>query len=118
MGKTGKALKKRRLAQFSTTHVVTKVAIDTDEDFDALNGLAVDSPISSCNDPASLSLGGAISESELFTTIKTLTVLSKSPELITQHRAQLKRLRGAIFDFQRVASEQEGALDDYLLVVS
>lgn len=100
MGKTGKALKKRRLAQFSTNHLVTKVALDGDDDLDSH---LVDGPINT-----SLFLGGAISESQLSTTVNTLARLSESPELITQFRPQLKRLRGAVFDFQRVAAEQEG----------
>ena len=40
MGKTGKALKKRRLAQFAAAHVVTKTAID---DPDSTNELDEDS---------------------------------------------------------------------------
>ena len=102
MGKTGKALKKRRLAQFATAHVVTKVALDDTED-------DVDFPLPSDSCTDALFLGGVISESELSTTIKTLAALSNSPELIIQNRSQLKRLRGAVFDFQRVAAEQEGA---------
>lgn len=92
MGKTGKALKKRRLAQFASAHVVTHSAVD----------------VSDVDDENSLFLGGLVSESQLSTTIKTLSVLANSPELISQHRPQLKRLRGAVHDFQRIAAEQEG----------
>lgn len=96
MGKTGKALKKRRLAQFTTAHIVTQVAVDdgSDNEFDGPD--------------SKLYLGGLVSESQVQTTIKVLSSLSNSPDTISQHRPQLKRLRGAIFDFQRVAAEQEG----------
>lgn len=98
MGKTGKALKKRRLAQFAAAHVVTKTAIDGD--LESANELDEDNN--------NLFLGGIISESQLSITVKTLNALANSPELISQHRPALKRLRGAVFDFQRIAAEQEG----------
>jgi hypothetical protein len=91
MGKTGKALKKRRLAVFAAAHV-TQTAfegsdLEVDEDSKAF-------------------LGGLVTESQLAITIKTLSALSA--DAISKHRPQLKRLRGAVFDFQRIAAEQEG----------
>lgn len=98
MGKTGKALKKRRLAQFAEAHsLVTKTAHDSGSEAPEF-----DEPENN------LFLGGLVSESQLQTTIHVLNALSNSPESISQHRPQLKRLRGAVFDFQRVAAEQEG----------
>jgi hypothetical protein len=93
MGKTGKALKKRRLAQFASAQVVTQAGDISDSDFGEENKLF---------------LGGLVSESQLSTTIKTLNALANSPESISHHRPQLKRLRGAVYDFQRIAAEQEG----------
>lgn len=94
MGKTGKALKKRRLAQFASAHVVTLTSADVlDNELDEENKLF---------------LGGLVSESQLLATIRTLNALKESPESISQYRHQLKRLRGAVYDFQRVAAEQEG----------
>jgi hypothetical protein len=94
MGKTGKALKKRRLAQFASAKVVTLAAVDfSDDEFD---------------EESKLFLGGLVSESQLSTTIKTLSVLANSPESLSHYRPQLKRLRGAVHDFQRITAEQEG----------
>lgn len=95
MGKTGKALKKRRLAQFASAKVVTLTAVDVSDD----------EPL---EEESKLFLGSLVSESQLSTTIKTLSVLANSPETLSQHRPQLKRLRGAVHDFQRVTAEQEG----------
>jgi hypothetical protein len=94
MGKTGKALKKRRLAQFASAQVVTLTSVDVSD-----NELEVENK---------LFLGGLVSESQLSTTIKTLNALTNSPEAISQYRPLLKRLRGAVYDFQRIAAEQEG----------
>jgi hypothetical protein len=78
------------LAQFTSDYVVTRSVVDVSDDENKLF------------------LGGLISESQLSTTIKTLSILANSPELISQHRPQLKRLRGAVHDFQRITAEQEG----------
>ncbi|KIM74773.1 hypothetical protein PILCRDRAFT_14091, partial [Piloderma croceum F 1598] len=94
MGKTGKALKKRRLAQFASAKIVTLTAVDVSDD--------------EPDEENKLFLGGLVSESQLSTTIKTLSVLANSPETLSQHRPQLKRLRGAVHDFQRITAEQEG----------
>jgi hypothetical protein len=94
MGKTGKALKKRRLAQFSSAHVVTHTADDVSDD--------------DPNVKDKLFLGGVISESQLAITIKTLSTLADFPDSISQHRSQLKRLRGAVHDFQRISAIKEG----------
>ncbi|KIM78401.1 hypothetical protein PILCRDRAFT_586744 [Piloderma croceum F 1598] len=94
MGKTGKALKKRRLAQFPSAKIVTLTAVDVSDD--------------EPDEENKLFLGGLVSESQLSTTIKTLSVLANSSETLSQHRPQLKRLRGAVHDFQRITAEQEG----------
>lgn len=93
MGKTGKALKKRRLAVFAAAHV-TQTAVE-------------DSDVEATEDSKAF-LDGLVTESQLTTTIKTLSMLCDSPDVVSKHRSQLKRLRGVIFDFQRVAAEQEG----------
>jgi hypothetical protein len=94
MGKTGKALKKRRLAEFASANIVTHAVVDVSDD--------------ELDEGRKLFLGGLVSESQLSTTIKTLSALANSPELLPQHRPQLKRLRGAVHDFQRITAEQEG----------
>lgn len=80
MGKTGK-IKKRKLAALPTP-----------------SGTSSDSEF----------FGGLLSPSELATATRVLNVLANNSELITSGKTELKGLRGAVFDFQRISSELSG----------
>lgn len=82
MGKTGKNIKKRKLAALPTPSATSA----SDTEF----------------------FGGLLSPSELATATRVLNVLANNEELITGGKAALKALRGASFDFQRVSAELAG----------
>ena len=82
MGKTGKNIKRRKLAEAYPTP----------------SGTASDSEF----------FGGLLSPSELATATRVLNVLANNEELITGGKAELKGLRGAVFDFQRISAELSG----------
>lgn len=94
MGKTGKAIKRRKLAAADneasqlTTSPLSHVGGDGD-----------DSP------PEFLL--GLITPSELATTVRTLNTLTRHTELL-KNKNDLKALRGAVFDFQRVSATLAG----------
>ncbi|BGP20042.1 hypothetical protein JCM10213_002076 [Rhodosporidiobolus nylandii] len=90
MGKTGKALKKRKLALAAQAAQATLEAGSDDE----LGGEAS-------------FLGGLVSEGQLAVTVKTLQTLTQHPHLLA-HKQDLKALRTAVFDFQRVGNELAG----------
>ncbi|GAA6021933.1 hypothetical protein JCM10207_002604 [Rhodosporidiobolus poonsookiae] len=88
MGKTGKALKRRRLEQLERQ--AAQAPLDSDLDGGA------DSPPSAATD----FLGGLVTPAQLAMTVKTLKLLS--------NKGDLKALRTAVFDFQRVGNEVAG----------
>ncbi|SCV73955.1 BQ2448_6385 [Microbotryum intermedium] len=115
MGKTGKAIKRRRLAE--ATALATKLAAPEllDGDEDDLDSLADSPPSSTAHATASTPLStdflqGMIAPSHLAVTVKTLNALVQHPELLKDTaskttRTQLKGLRTALFDVQRLSSE-------------
>ncbi|SDA01382.1 BZ3500_MvSof-1268-A1-R1_Chr10-1g02614 [Microbotryum saponariae] len=116
MGKTGKAIKRRKLAE--ATALATKLAapeLFDDHSGDDLDSLADSPPSSTARPTASAPLSkdflqGLISPSHLAVTVKTLNALVQHPELLKDTaskttRTQLKGLRTALFDVQRLSSE-------------
>jgi hypothetical protein len=88
MGKTGKNMKKRRLANEAA---IRPTAPDSDDD-----------------EPTDTSfLLGLVQPHELATCTRVLSLITNNPELL-KSKAELKHLRGAVFDFQRVAAELSG----------
>ncbi|GAA5991836.1 hypothetical protein JCM11641_002120 [Rhodosporidiobolus odoratus] len=93
MGKNGKAIKKRKLAQ--AAQLTTRVSLLQDMHGDN------DAPL----EPSFLA--GLVSPAELGNAVKTLQTLTTHPELLS-HRQELRALRTAVFDFQRVGNEVSG----------
>ncbi|GAA5844655.1 hypothetical protein JCM11251_002135, partial [Rhodosporidiobolus azoricus] len=87
MGKRGQLLKKRRLEQQAAQATLT--LDDSDED------------------AVPTFLGGLVTPSELAVTARTLQTLTRHTELLS-HTKDLKALRTAVFDFQRVSAEVSG----------
>ncbi|GAA5911626.1 hypothetical protein JCM6882_008057 [Rhodosporidiobolus microsporus] len=86
MGKRGQANKKRRLEQQAAQ---ATLALDDDDD------------------TAPTFLAGLIAPSELAVTVRTLQTLTRHTELLA-HTKDLKALRTAVFDLQRVSAEVSG----------
>ncbi|GAA6039419.1 hypothetical protein JCM8097_002848 [Rhodosporidiobolus ruineniae] len=88
MGKTGKALKRRRIEQAAQAAAQAPLDSEADEgnnDF----------------------LGGLISPAQLAVTVKTLQTLTSQSHLLN-HKQDLKQLRTAVFDLQRIGNELSG----------
>ncbi|GAA5875964.1 hypothetical protein JCM8547_000666 [Rhodosporidiobolus lusitaniae] len=89
MGKQGKAAKRRRIEQAAAAAIAAPLSDGEDEpgqqDF----------------------LQGLIKPAEVAVTVRTLQTLTRHTELLS-NKQDLKALRGAVFDFQRVGAELTG----------
>ena len=92
MGKTGKTLKRRRLAESLLATTTTPTTSTLPSDSDSSNSF----------------LHGLITPEELATTTRTLALLANEPEALGNGRGELKGLRKVVFDFQRVSNELNG----------
>lgn len=92
MGKTGKQqknLKRQRLAAQEQIHTTSPDSDDSDAPRDTSFLL------------------GLVTPQELAIAVRTLNTLTNNTELL-KSKAELKGLRGAVFDFQRVSASQAG----------
>lgn len=92
MGKTGKNqknLKRQRLAAQEQIHTTSPDSDDEDAPRDTSFLL------------------GLVSPQELAIAVRTINTLNNNPELL-KSKAELKGLRGAVFDFQRISASQAG----------
>lgn len=89
MGKTGKTLKRRRLAE----SLLAPPAATSGKSTSSLDVTF---------------LGGLIAPEDLATTVRTLAILGQNTELLTNSRSELKGLRNVVYDFQRLSNELNG----------
>lgn len=94
MGKTGKALKRRKIASALATATLTPPSDNLDSEDEG-----------GSNDPGFLL--GLVSPVELAVSVKTLQTLTTHAEAV-KGKAETKALRGAVFDYQRVSAAVTG----------
>lgn len=95
MGKTGKALKRRKLAEATALSTLSPAPGSPDSD--------TDEPAQ--NNPDFLL--GLVSPQELAVSVKTLQTLTTHAEAV-KGKAETKPLRGAVFDYQRLSNAVAG----------